>query len=64
MKSLHPVALQKFCNCHSGDRRIMKCVVRTPREHGTACRSVAAKRQLRRAGRFNSRSMRRGRMLQ
>jgi hypothetical protein len=64
MKSLHPVALQKFCNCHSGDRRIMKCVVRTPREHGTACRAVAAKRQRRRAGRVNSRSMRRGRMLQ
>jgi hypothetical protein len=64
MKSLHPVALQKFCNCHSGDRRIMKCVVRTPREHGTACRSVAAKRQLPRAGRLVSRSMHGGLMLQ
>jgi hypothetical protein len=52
MKSLHPVALQKRCDRHSGDPRINKCVLRTPRKHGTACRSMAAKQQLPVAGRL------------
>jgi hypothetical protein len=64
MKFLHPIALQKRCDCHSGDRRIDKCVVCTPRRHGTACHSMAAKRQLPVAESLVSPSMRGGPMLQ
>ena len=64
MTCLQPLALPMRGICGSGVQRIEEMRRMRAEGHRTACRSVAAKRQLHFAGSPVSRSMRRGPMLQ